>query len=136
LVYSLGNFIFDINEQHGREKIQNGMLLQLNFFKGRIEPKMIPLKLDNQHGEVTLGNNETLEALMKRWEGQSYWSLWTAECHRIRQEEKHLTQLQQSKGSDGPFSKSRMKWISLFNPTRRTLLIGDLMYKFQQRMNA
>jgi poly-gamma-glutamate synthesis protein (capsule biosynthesis protein) len=136
LVYSLGNFIFDINEQHGREKIQNGMLLQLNFYKDRIEPKIIPLKLDNQNGEVAMGNNETIEALMKRWEGQSYWSLWTAECHRIRQEEKYLTQLQQSKGTDETSSKSRMKWISLFNPTRRTLLIGDLMHKFQKRMNA
>ena len=136
LVYSLGNFIFDINEQHGREKIQNGMLLQLNFYKDRIEPKIIPLKLDNQNGEVAMGNNESLEALMKRWEGQSYWSLWTAECHRIRQEEKYLTQLQQSKGTDETSSKSRMKWISLFNPTRRTLLIGDLMHKFQKRMNA
>jgi O-antigen/teichoic acid export membrane protein len=134
LVYSLGNFVFDINEQQGRDKIQDGVLLQLNFFKDHIESKMIPLKLDNLEGEITLGKNEFIEALMNRWEGQSYWSLWTAECHRIRKEEKHLTQRQFSKAAQGKSSSSKMKWVSLFDPTRRTLLVGDLIHRFQKRI--
>jgi hypothetical protein len=95
---------------------------------------MIPLKLDNLEGEISLGKNEFIEALMNRWEGQSYWSLWTAECHRIRKEEKHLTQRQFSKAAQGKSSSSKMKWVSLFDPTRRTLLVGDLIHRFQKRI--
>jgi O-antigen/teichoic acid export membrane protein len=136
IFYSLGNFIFDIHEQQGRDKIQNGVLLQLNFFIDRIEPKLIPLQLVNQKGEVTLGKDQYLESLMNRWEGQSYWSLWTSECHRIRQEEKQLTQRQYSNAPQESPSKAKMKWVSLFNPTRRTLLIGDLMFRLQNRKKA
>lgn len=136
IFYSLGNFIFDIDEQQGRDKIQKGVLLQLNFFKDSIEPRMIPLDLVNQQGEVTLGKDEFIESLMNRWGSQSYWSLWTSECHRIRQEEKHLTQRHYSNAPKESSSRAKMKWVSLFDPTRRTLLIGDVIYRFQKRMRA
>jgi hypothetical protein len=97
---------------------------------------MIPLELVNQKGEVTLGEEQYLKSLMNRWEGQSYWSLWTSECHRIRQEEKQLTQRQYANAPQGSTSKAKMKWVSLFNPTRRTLLIGDLMFRLQNRKKA
>ena len=130
IFYSLGNFIFDIEEQKGRAKTQNGALLQLNFSVDSIVPHWIPLTLENDKGTVSIGDRKWLESLQSRWESHEYQEIWTAECHRIRKEESQLTIEQVAERTDESAQKvRRMKWRSLFNPTRRTLLLGDWIYR-------
>lgn len=134
IFYSLGNFIFDIVEQTGRNKIEQGALLQLNFFADRIEPIWTPLVLDNDKGAISVGNGQWLFDLQSKWESNDYLSLWTAECHRIRMEEKKLTSTMLALNTSGKSVRSnRMKWRSIFNPTRRTLLIGDWIYRWNNK---
>ncbi len=134
IFYSLGNFIFDIAEQSGRNKIEQGALLQLNFFADRIEPIWTPLVLDNEKGIISVGNGQWLTDLQSKWESKDYLSLWTEECHRIRKEEQKLTSsMMVSKATEKEGHSSRMKWRSIFNPTRRTLLIGDWIYRWNNK---
>ena len=95
--------------------------------------QMIPLTLENDKGTVSIGDRQWLESLQSRWESHEYQELWTAECQRIRKEESQLTIKQVVERTDESAPKvRRMKWRSLFNPTRRTLLIGDWIYRLKR----
>jgi hypothetical protein len=92
------------------------------------------LVLDNEKGIISVGNGQWLTDLQSKWESKDYLSLWTEECHRIRKEEQKLTSsMMVSKATEKEGHSSRMKWRSIFNPTRRTLLIGDWIYRWNNK---
>ncbi len=130
IAYSLGNFIFDIEEHNGRSGVEKGVVIEMKFDQNGITCHGIPIFIDKESALVKLDNDTSWKELQKNFFLQSYWRQWALECHRIRNEEARLTAIKFKEATNTAVPKmSRSKWRSFLNPPRRSLFLGDLMYR-------
>lgn len=131
LAYSLGNFVFDITEHHGRNGVNEGLLLELNITSEDIQFQGIPVDIDVSNAKITLKQESEWQLTQARYHLESYWKQWARQCHKIRAEETKLT-LESKREEELPTTVSNngiSKLRSLFNPPRRSLFIGDWLYR-------
>lgn len=131
LAYSLGNFVFDITEHNGRNGVNEGLLLELNITKEGIQFQGISVDIDVSNAKITLKQESEWQQTQAHYHLESYWKQWARQCHRIRAEETRLT-LENKREVEPSTSVSIngiSRWRSLFNPPRRSLFIGDWLYR-------
>lgn len=131
LAFSLGNFVFDIEEHHGRAHVNEGLMIELKFDASGIQCLGVPLRIDPMTAMVSLSKLSAWHETQSGYYHRSYLYQWAAECNRIRKEEHLLTLRNMASAINLPNSKNsfQTKWGSLFNAPRRSLFFGDICYR-------
>ncbi len=130
VAYSLGNFVFDIDEHKGRAGVDKGLIVEMTIDKNGLTCKGIPVTVNAELGMVEADNAKSWNELQVQFFQFSYWRQWSAECHRIRTEEAQLTALKKLSSSQVANSTAfASKWKSLMNPPRRSLFLGDMLHR-------
>lgn len=131
LAYSLGNFVFDIEEHQGREGVNEGLIIELKINEEGLKCNGIPIHIDAKAAKISISNNAVWESTQRDFYQNSYWHQWAKECHKIRNQEKELTLIRTSKDelTSTATRSSNSKWHSLFNAPRRSLFLGDILYR-------
>jgi O-antigen/teichoic acid export membrane protein len=130
IAFSLGNFIFDIEEHKGRSKVEKGLLVEMKIDSKGISCVGIPVHIDTENAFVQWDVTNDWYDLQNQFYKTAYWRQWAAECNRIRREEARLTnERAESNSSEKTPLNARPKWKALFNSPRRSLFIGDVLHR-------
>ena len=131
LAFSLGNFVFDIEEHLGRSQVNEGLIIEVKFNAAGIECTGVPVQIDPKNATLSLSKLSTWQETQSAFYQHSYWLQWTKECNHIRNEERILTQRNSATSVNLTDSKNSFlsKWSSLFNAPRRSLFFGDVCYR-------
>ncbi len=135
MAFSLGNFVFDIEEHQGRAHVNEGLMIEMKIDAAGIHCTGVPVRIDPIAAMVSLSKLSVWQETQRSFYRRSYGYQWAAECNRIRKEERLLSI--RSNGTSAHIEtsaeSSSTKWSSLFNPPRRSLFFGDICFRLFYR---
>ena len=125
IFYSLGNFIFDIEQQRNKKYISDSVLLDIRFTKSKITYSNIPIKIDASNEKIFI--QDAFKGLKGLSRFSNYTRRWQQECYRVV-------------CMDDPLKSLKFDWIKkIFKRFPLLIIIGNfvkikrLMYGWNYR---
>ena len=111
IFYSLGNFIFDIEQQRNKKYISDSVLLDIRFTKSKITYSNIPIKIDASNEKIFI--QDTFNGFKGLSHFSNYTRRWQQECYRVV-------------CMDDPLKRLKFDWIKkIFKRFPLLIIIGN-----------
>ena len=146
LFYSLGNFVFDLEDHHLRQFTDVSALLSVTFGKHRCDAELIPIRIDHRRGMVVPGEPAFSDHLRRISNFSDYKRLWREDAYRVVFGRRRASTHSSTSGQPAAPARSRLRrlitpawyraqWKRWRSPNVRPILLAAIAEAVRRKLS-